>query len=57
MIGLNDITLVNVNCLDVKTAVKSLRFSSKYITFNCATAFSSICPFEYLTEQEKETNY
>ena len=57
MIELNDITLVNINCLDVKTAVKSLRFSSKCITFNCAVAFSSICPLEYLTEQEKKTKY
>lgn len=57
MIELNDITIVNVNCLDVRTAIKALRFSSKYITFKSAMLFSSISPVEYLTEKELTSEY
>jgi hypothetical protein len=57
MIDLKDITLVNVNCVDVKTSVKALRFCSKHITFNSALLFSNISPLQYFTEQETHNLY
>jgi hypothetical protein len=44
MINLNNITLVNVNCIDTINAVKSLKFSSKLIKFNKVILFSSEKP-------------
>lgn len=48
MIELDNITLVNVNCLDVNTAVKSLEFSSKLLKFKEIKIFSSECPSNFI---------
>lgn len=41
---LSNVTLVNINCVDAKTSVKALNFSSKKISFNDVILFSDKKP-------------
>jgi len=52
MIDLKNITIINANCVDSKTAVKSLNFSCKHINFGNIILFSDNKP-ENITDNIK----
>lgn len=52
MISLDNVTIINANCVDPKTSVKSLNFSSKNISFKDIILFSDEKP-ENITDNIK----